>query len=792
MAQQGQGFFQLPKRVDPPRGRKQADLPTRQNIERVPIAQDRRQPQQFDIRGIGSDGKALTDVGAEVMSFSMDMAQAEARERAQLEAISLNEVNIFVTEEMSLSNAKVNLLDKDAVAEAGATMAQIADKALKDNQGSDTYNAKLESAMRIAMQSQTAALSSASVKARQERVGTIFGQEINLQRAQSTGDIILDLQNIEAASFRYSQLLGVPETQAAALKEMQATTSFFFNNLMLNATDANMEKAGRLLQTGLIRSIMGPDATMAMQKAMRDASDVRFNREKTQTDLQKRQASVEAAKKVMADGNQAPITAEDEAQYLLTGEFGKLDEGQKTALTREANLTAASKGLIDAGKPDFSEETKANYRLTGNFTESAAVSGERKVEEAKSILNRPPTEEERKRIAKVNPPRDINVTTNVDTQGDAFEKKSGTLQATQIGTDIDKSRVAVATIDQLNIMTKTLDTKAFEPGSFADSRASLSKLAKFVEGVVPGAKFDALVTVLGSAAAGNTFDTAAKNLALTMAKDIGRITNMSLKLALDSVPGLFRTRLGNQIAIAIMRKGMERTIAYARFGQEAFRDGTLFPEQGPDYYQKIMEYDKTHPTFDKNLTALFKQVKDEYEARSGGGSAGAITIPDLEDPVAPEDEPDAEFVRSKRLPDGDPKAKMYDLFRRPNPQPGQKKVFAQISTEQDQDQDLDPTPGTADPAPTQEATPAAVPDLQPTDTIAQAAEKVGSNITVGDVQDFVSQFFEENPDATADDVMQSDAFPENTKGDKARDAAMARAKSRKKKTKTKTKTKGAK
>ena len=212
MAQQGQGFFQLPKRVDPPRGRKQADLPTRQNIERVPIAQDRRQPQQFDIRGIGSDGKALTDVGAEVMSFSMDMAQAEARERAQLEAISLNEVNIFVTEEMSLSNAKVNLLDKDAVAEAGATMAQIADKALKDNQGSDTYNAKLESAMRIAMQSQTAALSSASVKARQERVGTIFGQEINLQRAQSTGDIILDLQNIEAASCRYSPLLGVPET----------------------------------------------------------------------------------------------------------------------------------------------------------------------------------------------------------------------------------------------------------------------------------------------------------------------------------------------------------------------------------------------------------------------------------------------------------------------------------------------------------------------------------------------------------------------------------------------------
>ena len=290
MAQQGQGFFQLPKRVDPPRGRKQADLPTRQNIERVPIAQDRRQPQRFDASGIGSDGEGLVSAGNAALQYSEDMIAAETRERNQSEAITLNRVKTDASRDMVDAAGEVNLLDSNKVGEAGATLAQIADQYIKDYPGSENFNAQLEDQMAILLDTHIGSLATNSTKERrkildiefQQDAGKISNSPIDMTTKATTGepDIITRARAITSLEVKYGPMYGVADTRTKIFAAQQAMLRSEFSRLMRNPTPGNIEAANTILDHPFTISTMEPKDFDAISKSFMDTTKVQAQGQK--------------------------------------------------------------------------------------------------------------------------------------------------------------------------------------------------------------------------------------------------------------------------------------------------------------------------------------------------------------------------------------------------------------------------------------------------------------------------------------------------------------------------------
>ena len=290
MAQQGQGFFQLPKREDPPRGRKQAYLPNRQSIQRVPIAQDRRQPQRFDASGIGSDGEGLVSAGNAALQYSEDMIAAETRERNQSEAITLNRVKTDASRDMVDAAGEVNLLDSNKVGEAGATLAQIADQYIKDYPGSENFNAQLEDQMAILLDTHIGSLATNSTKERrkildiefQQDAGTISNSPIDMTTKTTTGepDIITRARAITSLEVKYGPMYGVADTRTKIFAAQQAMLRSEFSRLMRNPTPGNIEAANTILDHPFTISTMEPKDFDAISKSFMDTTKVQAQGQK--------------------------------------------------------------------------------------------------------------------------------------------------------------------------------------------------------------------------------------------------------------------------------------------------------------------------------------------------------------------------------------------------------------------------------------------------------------------------------------------------------------------------------
>lgn len=200
-------------------------------------------------------------------------------------------------------------------------------------------------------------------------------------------------------------------------------------------------------------------------------------------------------------------------------------------------------------------------------------------------------------------------------------------------------------LGNIDRMELAIQSGKFTPGVFAEARQFGAQLAEFV-----GA--EELVSLFGDAATADTLDAASKDLAVTLAQDLSRMTNMSLGFIEDSLPGLMRTPEGNLILLETMRRTEDRKAERAQMLDRYIREyGSLYPPDQPSYWQTIADLESADPIINDELRQRIIEGSRDAPKTWGdvvGETELAPSLPDGSRQLS------AAEVSEYTLPDGSP------------------------------------------------------------------------------------------------------------------------------------------
>jgi hypothetical protein len=193
---------------------------------------------------------------------------------------------------------------------------------------------------------------------------------------------------------------------------------------------------------------------------------------------------------------------------------------------------------------------------------------------------------------------------NIDQRGETkFAEELGRLDAQRVDDVSEKAGVAHNKLVEIERMKIALESGRFTPGAFGHGRHFISQMAELV-----GISSDDIWEGLGDPAVADTLDAASMKLAAEAAKDLGRITNMSLGFIRDSLPALTRTRAGNEIIIEVMQRAAQREIEIAQLADEYVNTyGTLRPKDAPSFFEARNRLEKQDPIISEELKRRIEQ-----------------------------------------------------------------------------------------------------------------------------------------------------------------------------------------
>lgn len=149
---------------------------------------------------------------------------------------------------------------------------------------------------------------------------------------------------------------------------------------------------------------------------------------------------------------------------------------------------------------------------------------------------------------------------------------------------------------RIDAALQATDKGGFTTGTLGEVRATLARAAEFF-----GAPKD-VIDKLGDPAVADTLDAASKTLAVNIAENLGRVTNLSLGFIRDSLPSLFRTPEGNRILVEVMQRTAQRKIDIAVLQEEFIsKNGTLRPQGKPSFFTERARFEADNPIVDDAL-----------------------------------------------------------------------------------------------------------------------------------------------------------------------------------------------
>ena len=320
-------------------------------------------------------------------------------------------------------------------------------------------------------------------------------------------------------------------------------------------------------------------------------------------DIDKRKAVIkgindERAKLTSITGKVVPpLPRHIEEHYYLTGEMYK-DTPMETAKKQIDHLRSIN---IPVNK-----EQEAHI-IANAYQPTPEREGERTVETATKILQREPTSPERTRLAKVDEGRPL-----VELH-DKRESKFGEVAFSEIAKQLTGAREektrSFENLNRLERMEVAIKKGDFTPGAFAKTRLQISRMAEWVNSIAPNPLMDKIINLFGQPSTAEEFDQPSKEMLLLMAKYVGRITNLSLTFSRDTVPGLFKTREGNLVIIAFLRRDAEIKIALGKIAEEYILKGSLQPEGEISYFEAVNTYREDNPYFNDELNIAIAAAK---------------------------------------------------------------------------------------------------------------------------------------------------------------------------------------
>jgi len=609
-------------------------------------------------------------------------AAAQQREFAKTETIFLTTLANKYKAEIEVLDLKYNPLDSSADAKATQAYESVANKIFKLAEGrSENFKDRLALQLEQKKDTQLAAVRLTGEKQRDELYKDPVSTQLAVIAGRADGSTVeKDLLKLEELTFPLREGLAPDAWADYRLAEAQKLVGAHFKVLTGYPTKANKATFNHLANDPVIQGIMGDkivDAKLKILEAEQLAANRRSNDPVEQAVRRlaavdkaliakgdKPTDAVQAAQIISAQFKLNPVqqAAADEVKRAAKVKFikdsvnkirvannlpvmGPIEETKleasgvytlsATERGKEAGLEQTAKAeIIKAeinkiriadNKPPMNAFQEAELAASGVFKVSAIEQGVMKGMEDLARLET--------MVGKENVTQDMRVraalptggtTINIDPKEKAFGSQTGTNQADMLAENIKTASTAVNTGRQLESIREGLKTYSFEPGAFAETRVFFSTVAELVENVT-GADLTKLKKALGSAPTGNLMDTAAKNLTLEMAKNVGRITNMSLHYSEQSAPGLFRTRAGMEIVVEILQRKVNRDQHVGKLSEEAQRDG-VFPEKGPSFYEKVRAYDKIHPVFDAALKKRMLAITNKEKSKAAKVKASEITM----------------------------------------------------------------------------------------------------------------------------------------------------------------------
>jgi hypothetical protein len=217
-------------------------------------------------------------------------------------------------------------------------------------------------------------------------------------------------------------------------------------------------------------------------------------------------------------------------------------------------------------------------------------------------------------------------TVNLPPYQKAFAQKMGGKDAERVTSMLENAASAQARLVQIDRMGTALESGRFTPGIFGAQRQFLSQASEFL-----GLDASRLVDgqgrpLLGDAATADTIDAASKEIASEFAKNVGRVTNMSLGFIRDALPNLSRTPEGNAILIDVMRRAAQRELELGALADQYARIGDTRPQGMPSLFDAQAELEKRDPVISPELRRRIEQgSRATPRPPAGQTPAGAAT-----------------------------------------------------------------------------------------------------------------------------------------------------------------------
>ena len=378
---------------------------------------------------------------------------------------------------------------------------------------------------------------------------------------------------------------------------------------------------------------------------------------------EQRQIAIMLANKFLPDGKK--LSDQVMAHYTLTGEHDV--EGDPEYAKRIQRMAEINKARVAEGIPAYSRKIQDHHAFTGTLrpdsatekadetvaklkelgadkemepdrweelvrriytgidTKTAKQIGEDTLKTAATIEGIDPKDmpaDKRSRLAKTDPPGAL-VNQKINIGQDQEAKTTADRTSNLLGDTVDVADAAFRTMGELKSIKAGLGNLNFAKGkaaggfitgAWADQRRWFGRVAELFYSYSPNPHLKNLIISFGSTPIADVIDASSKRLLLYIAKDVGRITNLSLKFAQDTVPGLMRTPEGNDLIIAVMERTAERQMAIGKLAEEHQLLG-MWPEDSEGkrsiergFYARRREYRTANPMITPHIQGLIKKA----------------------------------------------------------------------------------------------------------------------------------------------------------------------------------------
>lgn len=171
---------------------------------------------------------------------------------------------------------------------------------------------------------------------------------------------------------------------------------------------------------------------------------------------------------------------------------------------------------------------------------------------------------------------------------------------------IEEGEAAKENMRDMESIVASIDSGRFKTGFAGNLRSAIGSMMELA-GMDPSSASD----LIGDPNISNVIEGASSQIQTRLADDLGRVTNMSLSLVRNAVPGLLKNPRGNRLLADLLGRAAEYRVKRAEIAREYRQYGTETPEGKPSYNEALEKLDKEYRGISEEQENLIKEFANE-------------------------------------------------------------------------------------------------------------------------------------------------------------------------------------